>query len=715
MKLRVLAISFLLFLIGLCWQTPAFGAGRSVYLELDEQRNDISDLKGEISEKLLSQYASNSIEISKARKEVRALTAEMQSAGDEFRENIKGLLRDPVLRSGVTAVYVVDAYTGKPLFLQHVDKFLNPASNVKLIVTAAAMDAFGPDWRYETFFAGEKNETVGISDLYLMGSGDPTLEARNLESLVNELARAGIKMIDGDLVLFSAALLPRGKGLELDLVVFGRTSKIFSGSDRSSTGSAEKSLPVAQVLVSGMPSFLRLESRVRIEKGADSNVTAVFELNSTKPGDKNFLGTIVVSGVIRPDDMVRLSPEIDNSYVRTAEVLLEAFKQNGINLEGDVRAGDPNLPVFSDKFKHPGKLAVHKSATMSELVTVTNKSSNNYLADSLAASLGAYVYGGGPCMDKGVAAMKRWLVWRTGIDTRTMILDTGSGLSYKTRISARQLIRVLRVAGGYRMPIACPPRVSGGSGNGFWVCDQKNRLLGKSAGETDAGKHRKGFDAKDLSRVFRESLAVAHKDGTLRRRMTYLDLKGDLIGKTGTLRGISALSGFMENGDGNRVVFSIVTNGADRFQRTTLRRRHGWFVGHLDDYMASRRNLLERLARARERLSAGLERLQRSAEALLPDEAEIYKLLSYGPVSIARPSDSGDFAFSKNADAKWIYLAGLDQGNVVSVGGESNRPEVVLFESMAALGRSFGTVVSMAAAWKVGGMGMVLPGALFAH
>ncbi len=685
---RVLGISLLLFLVGLMRQTPAVGVGRSIEPEMEKGGHSLVDPRGNTKKELISEHAKLSSAVNKARNKVRSLTNELPAAGDDFRRNVESLFRDPVLRSGVTAVYVVDAHTGKPILEHNVDKLLNPASNVKLIATAAALDAFGPDWRYETFFGGDRKGKSGIRDLYLEGSGDPTLEAGDLENMVKELAEAGIKRIHGDLFLSPGALLARGDNLKLDLVVFGRPSRRFSRGELDEGESAEGRAPVAQALVSGMPSYLSFESRVGIKAGTEGDVKTKLELESDNPEENGFLGKIVVSGTIRSGAMVRFSPEIDNSYVRTAEVLLEVLESNGIELAGNIRLGGRSFPVFGDGSQDRQKLSVHRSMTMAELAAIINKSSDNYLADSLTATLGAYVYGGRSCMNKGVAAMKRWLVWRTGIDTRDIVLDTGSGLSYKTRISARQIMRVLRVAGGYRMPTACPPRVSGG--RSFWVCDNSGKI----------------------SSLFKESLAVAHRDGTLRRRMTYLDLNSRLIGKTGTLRGISALSGFMFNGEGNRLAFSIVTNGADRFEHSTIRRRHGWFVGHLDDYMVSSRNLLENLGEARERLSAALRDLQRSAAALVADQVQNHDKLfsvqvSPDPDSVVR---SDDPAFSKNPQTKRVYIAGLNSGNMVFAGEGSDRSGFISLEEMAVKGGSYAAAVSFVAAWKAGGIGIGLPG-----
>jgi len=66
---------------------------------------------------------------------------------------IQRLLRGP-LRTGVTGLFVADAKSGEPLFAVNAGDPLNPASNVKLISTAAALELLGPEFRYPTRVLG---------------------------------------------------------------------------------------------------------------------------------------------------------------------------------------------------------------------------------------------------------------------------------------------------------------------------------------------------------------------------------------------------------------------------------------------------------------------------------------------------------------------------------------------------------------------------------
>ena len=101
--------------------------------------------------------------------------------------------------------------TGRTLYARNADKAFRPASNMKLVTTAAALDAFGPDARIRTTV-----ETAGrldglgriLGDVFLVGRGDPNLSARftagrttaAFEEMADALVAAGVRRIEGRLV-----------------------------------------------------------------------------------------------------------------------------------------------------------------------------------------------------------------------------------------------------------------------------------------------------------------------------------------------------------------------------------------------------------------------------------------------------------------------------------------------------------------------------------
>jgi serine-type D-Ala-D-Ala carboxypeptidase/endopeptidase (penicillin-binding protein 4) len=154
-------------------------------------------------------------------------------------------------------------------------------------------------------------------------------------------------------------------------------------------------------------------------------------------------------------------------------------------------------------------LAIHESAPVSDLVSFTNHPSDNFYAETLLKLLGARA-GTGGSTNQGIAAAQEFL-GQLGVQAR---MFDGSGLSRADRVSTHQIVR----------------------------------LLAAMAGRPEAD-------------AFRASLAAPGEWGTLQHRMTRTAARGACRAKTGTLNGVSALSGYCFDEAGHTVVFSLLENG----------------------------------------------------------------------------------------------------------------------------------------------------------
>jgi D-alanyl-D-alanine carboxypeptidase/D-alanyl-D-alanine-endopeptidase (penicillin-binding protein 4) len=155
------------------------------------------------------------------------------------------------------------------------------------------------------------------------------------------------------------------------------------------------------------------------------------------------------------------------------------------------------------------RLATDLSPPMAALVRATNRPSDNFYAELLLKVVGAEAEGAGTTA-AGAAVVRRTLV---PLGLRPTVVD-GSGLSRANRTNARQVVTLLRAMG-------------------------------------------KG----DTAAAWRASMTVAGRNGTLRRRMRGTAAAGRCSGKTGTLRGVSALSGYCTTTAGRRLAFSFLANG----------------------------------------------------------------------------------------------------------------------------------------------------------
>lgn len=378
---------------------------------------------------------------------------ESRTLESELIDELRKLESERALRRGTTAIYVVDASTGRTVYAVHEDEPLNPASNVKLISTATALDVLGPDWRYATRVLGPAPGPDGTvaGDLYLIGSYDPTLQPAHLAELATALASAGITRVLGDVVVGPDALR--------DSLGFARIDVRVQGRPAGQAGDA----PAPEVIIETNTGFLADDARAAFlaetfELDVQAQTTrkrrsridvAVSLVSAPRPRYR-----IQVTGTIGKDSRSRARRRLPEPQIYTAQLLRAALVQAGITVQGAVResALDAYVAETAAATSLPIELARHESQPLSRLVASINKRSLNALSDRVIMTAGAVLYGGAPTMDKGVRAMQAWLREHAGLDPSRIVLDSGSGLSYNTELTARQLVRVLRAATGLWMP-----------------------------------------------------------------------------------------------------------------------------------------------------------------------------------------------------------------------------------------------------------------------
>jgi D-alanyl-D-alanine carboxypeptidase/D-alanyl-D-alanine-endopeptidase (penicillin-binding protein 4) len=257
-----------------------------------------------------------------------------------------------------------------------------------------------------------------------------------------------------------------------------------------------------------------------------------------------------------------------NRVLFTGNVLHSELARAGITVTGTVRRRTfEEYQAAAQGFAAPPRaLAIHRSEPLRDLVAQVNKRSDNYLADQLITMAAAVRHRAEPSLARGVDVMKQWLE-RIGIPRGKIQIDTGSGLSYRTRITARQLVQVLRAASGLGAGAAGAQPVA---------------TTGKTGAPAVTGIPSYASD-------WLRSLAVAGRDGTLRGRFRGSAVRERMIGKTGTLTGIIALTGIVSDEDGSALCFAIVTNRGRHRQRGHIRREHEAIVEALHQYLVEKR------------------------------------------------------------------------------------------------------------------------------
>ncbi|MFH1689520.1 MAG: D-alanyl-D-alanine carboxypeptidase/D-alanyl-D-alanine-endopeptidase [Candidatus Eisenbacteria bacterium] len=418
-------------------------------------------------------------------------------------------LRQPHLRGATAAILVEYVATGEVVYEHDADRPLIPASNMKVITAAAALSVLGPDYRFETVVSTDAPELGSTlsGDLYVRGMGDPSLVSEELWKLAESIRTLGIERIEGDLVLdatyFDSASTTSRVVADGDRAYHARTGALslnFNSIAVHTTPSERAGSPAA-VALSPRTSFVELVGGVSTGRSRSSSNLSV---QRTFTGGKNVL---TVSGSVPAGSGTRVHyRSLDDGLWYFGTVLREFLESAGVEIGGTVESG-----VAPDNAR---TLVVHESKSLSLIVRDLNKFSNNFVAEQLLKAMAAHVDGAPGTTAGGVGVLSDHLR-AAGADSGSFHIEDGSGFSRNNRLTPRAIVAVIRRA----------------------------------------------MSEFTTSYEFAASLSVSGSDGTLGDRMGYPELRNVVRAKTGLLDGVTAISGIMENGSGEEVLFSIIVNG----------------------------------------------------------------------------------------------------------------------------------------------------------
>jgi len=421
--------------------------------------------------------------------------------------------------------------TGKSLFEHNAGKLLKPASNAKLYTGALALDRLGPDFRIQTsLYSAARPDKTGTlwSDLLVYGRGDPSFAERFnggsysnlLRPLVDAIATAGVKHIKGDLLGDESYFHgpPFGTQWTWDDLQY------YYGAEFSALTVQDNTVdlifqPGARVgapcRVTTLPatSYLTFSNRtVTMEAGTRRQISIYRPLGENVVYLSGWLplgGTNLIDAV-----------SVHRPALWFVTLLKEALVRRGISVSGKVRTAN-----WLDRQVKPldiGKLVELGSVSSPPLATILPKMmkpSQNLYAHLLLLQVGARSRApetlNQTTEDIGLAELQSFLD-SAGVRRGEVLLEEGSGLSRGALVTPNATVALLRHMHRHR-----------------WA------------------------------EPFRASLPVAGLDGTLRNRMKGTPAAGNVRAKTGTLRYVNSLSGYVTTKAGENLVFSLMLNNYD--------------------------------------------------------------------------------------------------------------------------------------------------------
>jgi D-alanyl-D-alanine carboxypeptidase/D-alanyl-D-alanine-endopeptidase (penicillin-binding protein 4) len=433
------------------------------------------------------------------------LSRAVLAAPTSLAERLDAAFGGEQLASASVSGLVATTGTGEVLYERDADRSLIPASNLKLATGVVALDALGAGFRYATELradAAPNRQGWVIGDLYLRGAGDPTLTHDDLDGLAARLADRGVTRVTGTIVADALCFAgpPLGAGWSWD-------NETYAYSAQVSGLAVDGNVVVAEVRGGsgpGAPCDLLLDPPSGYLRLAGDCVTG--EVGCKRPGVYRRRGENVVAttGPVPAGGQVRARVTLETPALYAAALFQRRLADRGVLVTGEPLCGPtPDATVA---------LAEHLSPPLSDILVMMNKPSDNNVAEALLRTI-PRLAGQAGTAEAGVAIVEERLA-QWGIDPGRLRICDGSGLSRYSLLTARSFVALLRHA-------ARDPRLAG---------------------------------------PIAASLPIAGVDGTLTRRMRGTAAEGAIHAKTGSLRGVSTLSGYVDGERERILTFSFLVN-----------------------------------------------------------------------------------------------------------------------------------------------------------
>jgi len=417
-------------------------------------------------------------------------------------------------RGGEWGAIIVSLTRGDTLYEHNADAMMQPASTMKMYTSAVALDRFGPDYTFKTPVLSDGTVAADGTlhgNLYLKGVGDPSLSSRfwhdqsPMDVLAQEVVKAGIKHVTGNIIgdasAFDDKLIPDG----------WKTSYLgASYAARVSALTLNEGLVWvvvapegghASVTLDPASTAIPIESSVSVGGGTGGRISA-----SRRPD-----GSVAVRGSIgRSSGPLKYSLVIDNPPLFTTGALRASLEKAGITVDGQTTLGP--VPASATM------IGAVSSPPLAQIIGEMDRESINIVAEMLFRDAAHAANNQVGSAETGLANLRDFLSKKVGVAGSVVDVSDGSGLSTYDSVTARSMVRLL----GYVH-------------NAEW------------------------------GPVFHAALPVEGESGTLKRHGKGAPSRGNLHAKTGTTNTVAALGGYVTAKNGEVLAFSLIYNGADRW------------------------------------------------------------------------------------------------------------------------------------------------------
>ncbi len=420
----------------------------------------------------------------------------------QLRADINSVLSDSLFIPTHAAIKVVALEDNTVLYERDSKVLMHPASNMKLFTSAAALSILDTNYLLKTsvFIDRYPSDSLVNGALYLKGYGNPDFTDADADSLAAAVRRFGITTIAGDLILDNSYFDDEYWGA-------GWTWDDESDPDAPYIDALSINKNCITIIVTSdsmnisaytepMTDFVTITMKATIAIDSIRNPLKIKCLLMNNPN------TIVIEGELPKFSYMTQKVSLRRPEYYTGTLFRESLKRAGILVNGNLVDG--LVP------KTVPEIACHIQP-IEKVITAMNKVSDNLAAENLIKIIGAEKYGIPGTTRHGLTMVKLFLS-EAGIDTVQCSVADGSGVSRYNLFSADQIVQFLTAL--YKQP--------------------------------------------KIFSILYHSLPIAGIDGTLSERMVSYPASTNLHAKTGTLNGVSCLSGYVQTRDGEMLTFSIL-------------------------------------------------------------------------------------------------------------------------------------------------------------
>lgn len=413
-------------------------------------------------------------------------------------------------KDAVMGVMVKDATTGRVIYQHNADRLFIPASSLKVYTGAAALIMLGPTYRFDTSLMTDAHTIRGgtlMGNLYVVFSGDPTLTSSDIVDVMSVLKKKAINHVQGNVILvypsYTAEKYPPGAVVTDRLHPYGAPVTPVIVDQNATTFIITTTRPGQLARISASDS----SHRIRIVHNA---------LYTKRPGTRSCglsyhldeQNQLYVQGCVAPRSApyVEKIPIINPSNYAEGVVNV-ALEHWGVTVHGHILPGQaPSSTML---------LNVHQSDTLPKILADTLKPSNNVFANALYLKIGSVYWRQMATWQNSGLAVKQILEKYAGVPMKSAIMVDGAGLSRMNRVSPFQTVTLLH--------------------------NMQHKFM--------------------LSDDYISAFPTPGEKGTLIRwRIAPQVRQQNMHAKTGTMKGIVGLAGYLLSANHHSIVFAIMTN-----------------------------------------------------------------------------------------------------------------------------------------------------------